>query len=413
MKILIIAEINSDNLGDRAIYLNLKNLFESQGHTVSGLDLSRSNQFCIAKNGVARTSINNLCMGEEHLPPVRKRGGEVSFKSTLISIMPDFVLKVLNLYLKRRRYMKHEREWTEIIKDHNLVIFGGGALLMDNNWSFPLAMLYASRLVRNLGVPYGCVGVSVGEIFSLKGRQWLKEFLSGNSFIILRDRISGIHLQKLGVSQYKVYIDPAICTRDIIKVERGLFKGVIGINILSYVRRPHITKRHYYRYLEVMKKLIIRIAETLQLGFKQVILFNTGEPDDVHASQILYFQLRKKLKNIDIKVCRKMQNLEELCYLVSQCDVVIGARLHASIISKSYGIPIIGIDWGKKVAGFYEMIKLKDFCFDYRTCNAKLLMQSIQRIKADNFCQKTNLEEHIKEVRKMPDYIAQKAGLTG
>jgi len=73
MKILIISEINSNNLGDRAIYLTLKNLLESYGHKVSGFDLSRCNRF--------------YCEKAQLNAPTRKEG-DASYKSRMISIVP-------------------------------------------------------------------------------------------------------------------------------------------------------------------------------------------------------------------------------------------------------------------------------------------------------------------------------------
>ena len=414
MKLLIIGRVNSGNIGDRAIYLTLKNLFESQGHKVSGLDMSRMNQFCITGNEMERILANDLYWDEEHSLQAMKREEKVSFRSRLISMvfrMPNFVAKALYLCLKKLCYWKHKREWSQIVKGHDLVIFGGGSLLMDNSWNFPLALVCASRLVKNLGVPYGCVGCSVGETFSRNGARWLTKFLEGSSFIILRDPISGIYLQKLGTFQYEVYIDSTICTKEIISFERATLKGIIGINILSYVYFSQITRCNYQRYIKVMRNLIMRIDEMPHLGFKQVILFNAGESDDMYASQALYSQVRGKLNNLNIRVCKKMRNLEELSYVVSQCDVVIGTRLHSSIISKSFGIPIIGIAWAKKVAGFYEMINLKQYCFDYKTFNAEMLVSAIKSIKSNDFCQKAEVEEHVRKLRKLPKYITQKTGI--
>jgi polysaccharide pyruvyl transferase WcaK-like protein len=268
-----------------------------------------------------------------------------------------------------------------------------------------------SRLAKKFGVPYGCVGCSLGESFSFNGALWLKEFLRGSSFTIIRDPVSGARLKEFGVSQYKVFIDSAICTKDVIKIKRKPFTGNLGINTLSYVRHPRITRLDYHRYVESMKDLIIRVAGTPRLGFKRVILFNTGGAADVRASEFLYSQVKPRLSNVDVKVCRKMESLGELCYLFSQCDVVIGSRLHSGIIAKSYDIPIIGIDWDKKVAGFYEMTDLKEFCFDYKTFDVEMLINALEKIKDRNFHQDTNVVGHISELKRLPSYICQRVGV--
>ena len=65
------------------------------------------------------------------------------------------------------------------------------------------------------------------------------------------------------------------------------------------------------------------------------------------------------------------KSVEELCDVVTKCDIVIATRMHAGIVAKSYNIPIIGINWDKKISGFYQMIGLKDWYVDYSTCSAE------------------------------------------
>ncbi len=411
MKILIIGEINSDNLGDKAIYLTLEDLFRSEGYEVNGLDLTRMTKYCGTEGQAPEVSPDSFYLAGEELLSNSVKDNEISLKSILKFLQPNIICKVRVLYSKSRNFLKHEEEWTRLIRNSDVVVFGGGALLTDNFWSFPLALLYASRLAKKFGVPYGCIGCSVGESFSFNGARWLKEFLRGSSFIIVRDPVSGARLKEFGVSQYRVFIDSAICTKDVIKIERKPFTGNLGINALSYVRQPQITRWDYHRYIEVMKNLVIRVAQTPQLDFKQVILFNTGGSVDTRAGKFLYSQVKARLSNIDVRVCRKMESLEELCHVVSQCDVIIGSRLHSSVIAKSYDIPIIGIDWDKKVAGFYEMIDLKEFCFDYKTFDVEMLINALEKIKAHNLHQDTNVAGHISEFKRLPSYICQQVGI--
>ncbi len=411
MKILIIGEINSDNLGDRAIYLTLEHLFKSEGYEVCGLDLTRMTRFGRMEGYMPEGPPDSFYLAGEELLSNSVKDNEISLKSILKFLQPNIVRKVRVLYSKSRNFLKHEEEWTRSIRNSDVVVFGGGALLTDNFWSFPLALLYASRLAKKFGVPYGCIGCSVGESFSFNGARWLKEFLRGSSFIIVRDPVSGARLKEFGVSQYRVFIDSAICTKDVIKIERKPFTGNLGINVLSCVRHPRVTRRDYYRYIEVMKNLVIRVAQTPQLDFKRVILFNTGGSADTHAGKFLHSQVKPRLSNVDVRVCRKMESLGELCHVVSQCDVVIGARLHSSIIAKSYGVPIIGIDWDKKVAEFYEMLNLTDFCFDYRTLDVEMIINALAKIKARNFHQDTNVAGHISEFKRLPSYICQQVGI--
>ena len=412
MKVLIIASINSSNLGDKAIFLTMKKLFESHGHSVTGLDLNRrENRTSIGIGGCEHIITNGLYLNDKELLAITQKDSKVSFKSLLKHVQPDFVRRLRVWHYTKKSYVRHKNEWTEIFKNHDVVVFGGGALLIDNLWNFPLALLYASRLARKIEVPYGCVGCSVGETFSCSGGRWLKEFLADCSFVTLRDSMSGISIRKLGVTEHMVYIDSAIRIGEIIKKERDSAKGILGINVLSYVLHPRITRRGIRRYFNVLRRLIERIDKMPELGLRQVVLFNTGETSDMRAALKLYDQVKSGLRNLGIKVCNKMQRLEDMCGVISQCDVVIGTRLHSSIIPKSYGIPIIGIDWDRKVSGFYEMIGLKEFCFDYETFDVEMIIDAIEKIKSNHFNQESGLEEQIGRFNALPRYIFQKAGI--
>ena len=276
---------------------------------------------------------------------------------------------------------------------------------MDNFWGFPLSLLFASRIAKSLGIPYGCVGCSVGEVLSKQAIVWLREFLDGCSFVTLRDPLSGTLLKQLGDYKYDVFIDSAICTNEIVNIKNCHSEKTIGINVLSYVGHPFMTKRDYQRYLEAIKKLVIRIDGKPQLGFKQIILFNTGGLLDMQSSASLYSQIRPALKNLKINVCRRFNNLQQLCQTISECNLIVCTRLHCSIISNSLGIPTIGISWSKKVTGYYEMINLKEFCFDYETVNAEMLFRALQSIEPQDFVQNIDLDAHLQLLRTLPEKV--------
>jgi polysaccharide pyruvyl transferase WcaK-like protein len=406
MKILIIGEIYSENLGDRAIFLTLKKLFESQGHSVSGLDLSRRTSYVSTSENLSEdNALKNLFLDDKELKELAEKSREPSFKQLLKSVQPDFIRKLRVSCSTKKLYRKHEDEWIHDFQNHDLIIFGGGSLLIDNYWSFPLSLLYASRLAKNLGIPYGCVGCSVGEVFSKQAVVWLKEFLDGCSFITLRDPLSGTNIKQLGDYQYGIFIDSAICTNEIIDIKDCTPKKTLGINVLSYVHSPSITKHNCQGYLRAIKDLVVRIDEKPQLGFKQIILFNTGGILDTQSSAFLCSQMTPALKNIKIKVCKKFNSLQQLCQIISGCNLIICTRLHCSIISNSLGIPTLGISWSKKVTGFYEMINLKEFCFDYKTVNAEILFRALQAIESQGFTQNVDLGEYLPSLKKLPKKV--------
>lgn len=279
MNMLIIGELNSTNLGDRAIFLTLRDLFESAGHTVTGLDLTQGTEFREHPQIHADPDIEDLCLSEAALPSAAETGVKRSTKQRLLAVlakMPNDVHKGVNLFSHMRRHGRLRASWLDRLAQQHVVVFGGGALLQDNNWGFPLALAHASRLVREARLPYGCVGCSVGEAHSTRGRKWFSEFLAGASFVALRDPISSKYVQQLGVADARVFIDSAIRTSELVRRDRADKGGVIGINVLSRVRHPNVTGSGYRRYVDTMVEFLRQMASDRTLGITRIMLFNTG-----------------------------------------------------------------------------------------------------------------------------------------
>jgi polysaccharide pyruvyl transferase WcaK-like protein len=295
--------------------------------------------------------------------------------------------------------LKQKKDLTEVIKNCDLVIFGGGALLMDN-WIFPLSLYYKSKLVRDLGLPYGVFGCSVGDSFSRFGNKRIKNCLDGAEFIVVRDHLSAVKLKQLGFKADGVCIDAAINTLESIYNNRGFSKGTVGINIMSYVRQRNLRKEAYSEYIKKMEETILQLDKEIQLGFQRIILFNTGQYDDMRTSLNVYSKVVGKLKNLEILITDRLKNLYSLCSVINNCDIVIGTRMHSCVIAKSYDVPIIGISWDKKIDGFFEMIGLGDFCLNLDEFSSDSIFDRIKRIKENNFVQESDMKEQIRDLKR-------------
>ena len=408
MRVLLISELNSDNLGDTSIYICLKTLFELYGCQVKGLDLSRGDFFCTDK---IDGNINNFFLNLDEsfsIPQKRKKIGNFrTILRKLLHLLPSYINQTIIWWKKKYLHLKRKKDWTQAVKNSDLVIFGGGALLMDN-WVFPLSLYYGSKLVRDLDIPYGVFGCSVGDEFSRFGKKKIKEFLVGAEFIILRDNLSAIKLDELGFKQDGVCIDPAIYTSEIIKSGKEVCKHTIGLNILSYVQHTNVKRENYLHYMKEVEETILKIDTQIELGIRRILIFNTGEYDDMIVACTLYSKIKNKLKNLEIVLTDRLQSLYSLCRVINECDIVVGTRMHSCIISKSYGIPIIGISWDKKIDGFFDMIGLNEFCLNYDGFNAHTIVDRIKWIKRKNFVQESDMHELITDLKRNIYHIVAK-----
>ncbi len=395
MDILIVGEADSANLGDRAIHVTLRRLFESRGHRVRGWDLSRGRY--------ARLDAEAAADGDAGQPRRRLR----TRLFALLDRAPDAVQRAAVYVGRRRRFLLRRRAWADEVRRHDLVVFGGGALLMDNNWSFPLGLALFARAVRDAGRPYVCVGCSTGASFSRPGARWLKEFLDGCSFVALRDERSLEGLARIGDFDASVFVDSALTLGRICPQSPARGAGRLGVNVISQVRAARLGRQVHERYMDELASFVRQLGDGRASGIGEVVLFSTGEERDQQAAR--QFLARPELAGarIPLSVAPKAANLEALAATIAGFDLVISTRMHAGIIAKSYRVPLIAVGWDRKIRGFCEMIGIEADCFDIEECRAADLLGAVLRLSQAGFEQPDRVDERLAELAGLPDRIAQ------
>jgi len=381
MNILLVGEMDSDNLGDRAIYVSLKHLFESLGHSVRGWDLSHYRYTTSADN-----------------PGMRKRATLVR----LVESLPDYILKYVVFFTKKRAAIRRRKLWQEEFRKYDLIVFGGGALLMDNNWSFPLALVNYSRAVRAAGRPYVCIGCSTGTNFSFMGKRWLREFLDGCAYIALRDPISIQGLLLIGNYNAEVYVDSALTLAAIYEQKTTGRTGTIGLNVISLVRNSRLPKAVYDRYMSELIHFIHAVGDGRAGDWKRIVLFNTGEKQDFDAAEMLLARLDGLSGSLRVETESPPETLEQLCKSIGGFDLVISTRMHSGILAKSFGRPLIAVGWDEKVRGFCEMVGIGDDYIGIEECRGELLVEKVRRLFDADLVQPDRIAECLSALTTMP-----------
>ena len=120
MNILIISESLSNNLGDQAIFKGLKSLIENQGNSVNSLDLSGRSQTPSKENTKRKSQWVNTT-----------------------------VLQIKNIIQSILIYTKNKSKYSKAFEACDLIIIGGGSLLINNNLSFPTKLYLLTNLEIN------------------------------------------------------------------------------------------------------------------------------------------------------------------------------------------------------------------------------------------------------------------------
>jgi polysaccharide pyruvyl transferase WcaK-like protein len=398
MKVLLIGEIASPNLGDQAIFATLRHLLQSHGFVVTGLDLSRYLEVGPSDPWPEGDGIAN------------KRPGSSGLKQCLlriVDILPNSVQKWIVFLTKKRAWLTRHHGWQEYLKSFDLVIFGGGALLMDNNWSFPLALRNLSRSTRAAGRRYVCIGCSTGRRFSASGQRWLKEFLDGCEYIALRDVHSVEGLRQIGSYEADVYVDSALLMAALMPEIAAAERNVLGLNIMSPVRHHRVTGKVYERYLDELAKFIELAGASKAGNWNRIVLFTTGDMRDYEAARKLFNWSRVQSAGAKLELAARPRTLEELCKTLACFSLVISSRMHAGILAKSFGIPLVAIGWDEKVRGFCNTIGIADSFVDIEEFRAEHLARKLSRIVAAGLVQSDDVRARLLELSELPERLRQ------
>jgi len=399
MKILLVGETGSDKLGDRAIFASLEYLLESRGHSVDGWDLSRNEYFAPGDD----TRRHDRSGGR---PESLRRRVRASLLR-LVDLLPGPMQRWVVFLTKTRHAVRGRRRWRREVERHDLVLFGGGALLMDNNWSFPLALLNFSRAVRAAGRPYACIGCSTGSHYSAMSKRWLREFLANCQYIALRDEKSRESLKLIDDYVTDVFVDSALTVSRIYPpAPRTVGRGrKLGLNVMSRVWHPRLNASVYGRYIEAVEGFIEAVDEGGAGPWDRIELFVTGEPADLEVASAVADKARARCRRVAIDIRPLPATLEALCMVMADLDLVVATRMHAGILGKSYGRPLVAIEWDGKIRGFCELLGIEDSCIPIERVDAAALAQAARRIADAGFVQPDSAQDHIAQLAVMMDRI--------
>lgn len=320
MRILVINEGDSPNIGDQAINIAVKEALNKKferGLLVENLSLQKGKLLS------ATEADENKKLSDSEIP---------SFS-------------YIYHFLWICRYLFRALKNINIYRKSDLAIIGGGGIVMDNRLQFPTAIYINSLILKFFNIPFHVMGVSVSDTMSPTAYQLIKKsFLMARS-IALRDDISNAALVNRGIRGGNVIGDFAVC----------LFNGY-GSNVT----------KDYYLAINVSTsvedniKYLKCIKETIRTNNdKRVCLLTTGDIGDE--------QLADKIKeemgsyNIDVVKAKSPDEYTEVC---GKSEFVIATRLHGGILSLLVNHKTVIVNVGKKQSGFFNSLGISNHIFN-------------------------------------------------
>ncbi len=277
----------------------------------------------------------------------------------------------------------------EAVRQTDLVIIGGGgifhdywgfnpnAFLTDNHWgiSFYTAPAVMATIYEK---PVMLYAIGVGPLLSEHGRRFTKVACDAAAAITVRDKASQELLESIGVpaERIAVTVDPVFgfsTEKDTAALEvlqnLNAARPLIGVAFRHWDVGIH--PGFWEQEVAAGLDLFLQNHEGSILFVPFQRLEGKVEDDTTIANRI-----RSRMKHQDRTMVLEPEFSPRQIYTVlSQCDLVIGMRLHSLILSILGRVPVLALSYDTKVNQAMERTGLQEFELDIRSVEAPRLAE--------------------------------------
>lgn len=245
-------------------------------------------------------------------------------------------------------------------------ILGGGGYLHDENGD-PiitkrlLRYTIPAKIWKFLGVPYAIIGPGGGPDAVGKGAKRIAWLCQNAKFITLRDNVTSGFVNRIGVRRSDI-----VTTADLaLTVKETDIPDQFRFNLRETLGLVSSSKKIIGVHLEKIYSDKEKFLEFCNLSFM-------SDHDFLNKFHIVFFY-DYKTENIDF-ITDHLQTKYSLSYSIfermnhwktvdflRQCDAVVTTKLHVSIVSSAFGVPIFGFSFHEKTARFYNQIGRAQF----------------------------------------------------
>lgn len=336
MNVLLIGEYFSSNLGDPLLCSTVKKIIEHHFPDVQITPLDLSGHI----NFTDFYKVDSL---------------EYSFFEKLFFKLSNKLIRIFSLSKLYQKYKKSETRYLQtlfhlksLLKENNfeLAIFAGGSLFMD--YFIPLIFLITNILKRNnIKIIFHACGTGKMDKHDKK---LLKYILNDKNVVSIAVRDSYIFINNLLKCKSKLIetYDTALNSTSFFKTNSPkLFDFGIGV----------FGDGDFYLFQKELISLFLDSTYSWKL-------FTNGSENDYNTAKKILSDLGIKATEHHKFLLPRPTTPEQLINDINSFNKIISFRMHSLIIACSYGIPLIGINWNKKVVEFMTKMQLSKFCYN-------------------------------------------------
>jgi len=224
-----------------------------------------------------------------------------------------------------------------------------------------------------------------------------RRILNKAALITTRDEISFNYLEEIGVNKPPVYLtaDSAFVL-DKKRVNNPFLEeflkrdNIIGFSISNAI--SEWGGGDYDDYAKLMVKIIDKLIEDHDAN---VLLVAHVTVEGLNDDRIINEKVFESVKNRDrVFNLKEDYNAEELKYVISRCDLFVGARMHANIAALSSCVPAVAISYSIKTPGLMKLCGIEDYYIEFEDLSEELLMGKI----SEAWENREKIREHLKKI---------------
>ena len=271
-------------------------------------------------------------------------------------------------------------------------------------------ILYAILLDK----PVVLYGESLGYFRNPIFNSIAKFVFNRTNLILVRENLSKKYLDDNHITNPKICVtaDPAFLLDippqsrvfDILSNENieDIQRPLIGINPSGLISR--LVGENNEELTNIMASVTDSLVEHLNATVIMIPHVYTRNSDDRIAINRIFNNVKNKPK---VKIIKSEYTPQELKGVIGQCDLFIGARMHATIASTSMLVPTVGIAYSHKMHGIIgEMLGQEKYVLNIGELNYETLISTINNAWR-------NRKEIEKELEMKMPMVKEKAMLNG
>jgi polysaccharide pyruvyl transferase WcaK-like protein len=294
-------------------------------------------------------------------------------------ITPNALRRIKSYWLHMRKNISITPQLRKAIVEADTVFIGGGHLLIDTYWTFPLSVRRIAVEAMRLNKPFHLVFVGARGPWSLLGKRWMLEVCRNAETIAVRDEDSRrflVGMDRMLEQKTVALSDPALFTMETFdfRLRERSKRRIIGLGVMDpYEMNRHCNLRWERNECALWwRELAFGLTES---GCDVRIFTNGANTDNAFVEKCLKPQIGNHSNIIFVSYPK---TVKQLVGSIVDCDVVIAQRLHACIPAISMGKPTFGLIWDRKLENIFKDLYLESFLIDFRQSVDKVIAKILR-----------------------------------